>query len=451
MKQVALCLIFNICSLISHSQQNKLVSGPWAGNVGLRTATIWAEVSPEVKKVSLRIISALDDSNGKVIDYKGQLGKDFNPIKIELNGLLINWNYTYTLVIDGKDVVTNFSTKFTTQDLWQHRKPAPDFSFLAGSCAYFNEPIYDRPGKAYGGDSSIFETMANTSAAFHVWMGDNWYTREVDFESTWGMNYRPSHERSHKVLQKFMAAMPQYAIWDDHDYGPNDAGKAFILKNESRAIFKNYSLNPSYGEDEKGIYTKISYSDVDMFLTDDRFFRSHDDMPDSANGMPTADKSFFGRTQMEWIKNALLFSNASFKIIVVGSQVINPLNRNEVMNSYTYEYNELMNFIKTQKINGVLFFTGDRHYSEVIKVEHPNFYPLYDVTISPYTAGVSKPTGDEKNNPYRVAGTLVEAQNFGKITVSGDKNNRQLKVDFLGIKGEQLGTWLVKASELLVK
>ena len=84
-------------------------------------------------------------------------------------------------------------------------------------------------------------------------------------------------------------------------------------------------------------------------------------------------------------------------------------------------------------------------------MEHPNFYPLYDVTISPYTAGVSKPTGDEKNNPYRVAGTLVEAQNFGKITVSGDKNNRQLKVDFLGIKGEQLGTWLVKASELLVK
>ena len=150
MKQVALCLIFNICSLISHSQQNKLVSGPWAGNVGLRTATIWAEVSPEVKKVSVRIISVLDDSNGKVIAYKGQLGKDFNPIKIELNGLLINWNYTYTLVIDGKDVVTNFSTKFTTQDLWQHRKPAPDFSFLAGSCAYFNEPIYDRPGKAYG-------------------------------------------------------------------------------------------------------------------------------------------------------------------------------------------------------------------------------------------------------------------------------------------------------------
>ena len=451
MKSVFLCLISFSFYLLSFSQQNKLVSGPWAGNVGLRTATIWAEVSTEVKKVSVKYFSEKNKTVVKTVVYKSELGKEFNPIKIELNGLEFNTNYSYRIFIDDKEVTTNFATKFTTQDLWQYRKPAPDFSFLAGSCAYFNEPIYDRPGKPYGGDSSIFETMASTNAAFHLWMGDNWYTREVDFESAWGMNYRPSHERAHKVLQKFMAAMPQYAIWDDHDYGPNDAGKAFILKNESRSIFKNYSLNPSYGEDEKGIYTKISYSDVDMFLTDDRFFRSHDDMPDSANGMPTTDKQFFGRTQMEWIKNALLFSSASFKIIVVGSQVMNPLNKYEVMNSYSYEYNELMNFIKTQKINGVLFFSGDRHHSEVIKVEQPNFYPLYDVTISPYTAGVSKPSGEEKNNPYRVAGTLVEAQNFGKITVSGDKNNRQLKVDFLGIKGEQLGTWMVKANELLIK
>ena len=451
MKHFVLSLISSIFCLISYSQQNKLISGPWAGNIGLRTATIWVEVSPEVKKVSVKYYAEKNKVVVKIVAYKNELGKEFNPIKMELNGLEFNTNYSYKIFIDDKEVTTNFSTKFTTQDLWQYRKPAPDFSFLAGSCAYFNEPIYDRPGKPYGGDSSIFETMANTNAAFHLWMGDNWYTREVDFESAWGMNYRPSHERAHKVLQKFMAAMPQYSIWDDHDYGPNDAGKAFILKNESRAIFKNYSLNPSYGEDEKGIYTKISYSDVDMFLTDDRFFRSHDDMPDSANGIPTADKQFFGRTQMEWIKNALLFSSANFKIIVVGSQVMNPLNKYEVMNSYSYEYNELMNFIRIQKINGVLLFSGDRHHSEVIKVEQPNFYPLYDVTISPYTAGVSKPSGDEKNNPYRVAGTLVEAQNFGKITVSGDKNNRQLKVDFLGIKGEQLGTWMVKASELLVK
>ncbi len=444
--------LFFISILFAHhfllAQQNKLVSGPWAGNVGLRVATIWVEVSPVVKKVSVKYFSIADTKKEYIINYKGELGKDFNPIKLTLNGLNFNTTYKYALWIDDKEVKTNFTTNFTTQDLWQWRKPAPDFSFLAGSCAYINEPIFDRPGKPYGGDSSIFETMANTPAAFHVWMGDNWYTREVDYESAWGLNYRASHARSQKILQKFMAAMPQYAIWDDHDFGPNDAGKNYILKDEARQAFINYTTNPSYGEDGKGIYSKVSYSDVDLFLTDDRYFRSNDKMPDSIAGNASVEKCFFGRAQMEWIKNSLLFSNATFKIIVVGSQVMNPLNKYETMQKYSYEYNELINFIVAQKISGVVFFSGDRHHSEVIKVEQPNFYPLYDVTISPYTAGVSKTSGAEKNNPYRVAGTLVEAQNFGKISVSGAKDNRQLKVDFIGIKGEQLSSWSVNANEL---
>ncbi len=450
MNRITFLFLFIFSNTLLFAQQSKLVSGPWAGNVGLRMATIWAEVSPEVKKVSVKYYASNNAKKVYVKIFKGALGKDFNPLKIELNGLDFNTTYNYSLFIDDKEVPVGFSTKFTTQDLWQWRKPAPDFSFLAGSCAYFNEPIFDRPGKPYGSDSSIFETMANTPAAFHVWMGDNWYTREVDFESAWGLNYRASHDRSYKVLQKFMAAMPQYAVWDDHDYGPNDAGKSYIFKNESRDVFKNYSINPSYGEDGKGIYTKISYSDVDLFLTDDRFFRSEDEMPDSIKGVPSADKHFFGPMQMEWLKNALMFSNATFKVIVVGSQVMNPLNKYETMQKYSYEYNELLNFIRSHKINGVVFFSGDRHHSEVIKVEQPNFYPLYDVTISPYTAGISKPSGAEKNHPNRIAGTLVEEQNFGKIAVSGDKNNRVLKVDFIGLKGQQLGTWSVGSRELRV-
>ncbi|MEO8769260.1 MAG: alkaline phosphatase D family protein [Ferruginibacter sp.] len=428
--------------------QTGLKSGPWAGNVALRNATIWAEVTTSVKTVSVKYYQQKNPVAIKIIAYKGTLGNEFNPIKIELNGLDINTEYIYQLIIDGKPITTSFTTSFTTKDLWQHRKPAPDFSFLAGSCAYFNEPIYDRPGKPYGGDSSIFETMAKTPAAFHVWMGDNWYTREVDYNSPWGLYYRASRDRGQKILQQFMAKMPQYAIWDDHDYGPNDAGKSYILKEESREIFKKYSLNPSYGEEGKGIYTKVSYGDVDVFLTDDRYFRSEDEMPDSIDGKPSSAKAFFGAMQMEWLKNALLFSDAPFKIIVVGSQVLNPLNPYEGMDHYSYEFNDLMNFIASQKISGIVFFTGDRHHSEVIKKPREGLYTLYDVTISPYTSGISKVKNEELNNPFRISNTLVEAQNFGKISFSGEKNKRMMKVEFIGTKGEKLGEWSVTEAEL---
>lgn len=443
-------LSFLLCYslIVSAQNRNGLVSGPWTGNVELRNASVWVEVSPEVKKVAVKYSPANGAAEPKIIEYKGELGKEFNPLKIELNGLEFNTTYNYSVELDGVTVQTGFTNSFTTKDLWQWRKPAPDFSFLTGSCAYFNEPKYDRPGTPYGGDSSIFETMAKTPAAFHVWLGDNWYTREVDYNTVWGLNYRASHDRALPVLQKFMASMPQYCIWDDHDYGPNDIGKSYILKDDSRKIFMNYSCNPSYGEKGEGIYSVVSYSDVDIFLTDDRYFRSEDATPDSIGGQVNKEKTFFGRAQMEWLKNALRFSRATFKVIACGSQVLNPFSKYECLKSYSAEYTELMNFLATEKIKGVVFFSGDRHHSEVIRQNRPGLYPLYDVTNSPYTSGIGKVSGAEVNNPARIPGTLVEAQNFTKVTVSGKKNERVMTVEFLGIKGDKLGGWSVSEKEL---
>jgi alkaline phosphatase D len=447
-KKISLLALL-LCSITAIAQvSSPLVSGPWAGNVELRSATVWAQVSADVKSVAVKYLPATAGAKEKTVWYKGELGKEFNPVKIELNGLDINTRYTYTLVLDGKAIATSYPTGFATKDLWQWRKPAPDFSFLAGSCAYFNEPAFDRPGKPYGGDSSIFETMANTPAAFHIWLGDNWYTREVDYSTAWGLSYRASRDRSMPVLQKFMASMPQYAIWDDHDFGPNDMGKSYLLKDDSRKVFIDYALNPAYGENGQGIYSLMSYSDVDFFLTDDRFFRSEVDLKDSVDGNWNTEKTYFGRQQMSWLKNALLYSRATFKVIATGSQVINPFSEYDCMRFYKQEYAELMDFLEAYNIKGVVFFSGDRHHSEVVKKERLGSYPLYDVTNSPYTSGVGYVKGAELTNPARVAGTLVQQQNFTRVSVSGKKNERVMKVEFLGVKGDKLGEWSVSEKEL---
>ena len=92
-----------------------------------------AEVTAAVKTVAVKYFPQRDPGLSKTVQYKGGLGNEFNPVKIELNGLEINTGYAYQLLIDGKPVHTSFLTSFTTKELWQHRKPAPDFSFLAGS------------------------------------------------------------------------------------------------------------------------------------------------------------------------------------------------------------------------------------------------------------------------------------------------------------------------------
>lgn len=425
--------------------QPRIISGPMLGPVELRDAKVWIEVSPEVKSVALQLFKKGEGKPLKTIPFKGALENEFNPATFTIGGLEMNTTYQYKFLVNGKPAVQN--GEFTTKDLWQWRKPAPDFNFLTGSCAYFNQPEYDRPGKPYGGDSSIFETMAKEKSSFMVWLGDEWYTREADYYSDWGLWYRAQHDRALPVLQNFWKAMPQYAMWDDHDYGPNDIGKNYILKNTSREIWKKYWCNPSYGENEQGTYTMLSWSDVDVFLTDDRWWRSADKTKDSINGLPNPDKEMLGAQQMEWLKNSLLFSTATFKIVALGSQVLNPVSPFDRWANCPAEYDEFMQFIKDNNINGVVFLTGDRHHSEIIKVDRPGTYPLYDITVSPLTSGTHTFGGPEKNNPYRVLG-IDEKQNYGKFSFSGKRGERKLTVNFYGVKGNPLGEWSINEKDL---
>ena len=186
--------------------QPRIISGPMMGPVELRDAKIWVEVSPEVKTATLQY-NKKGELKSKTVVYKGVLGNEFNPITFTVGGLDFNTNYQYKLLINGK--LTGSGGEFTTKDLWQWRKPAPDFNFLTGSCSYFNEPVFDRPGTPYGKDSSIFDAMAKEKAAFMLWLGDAWYTRDVDYYSEWGLWYRASHDRALPVLQPFLKAMPQ--------------------------------------------------------------------------------------------------------------------------------------------------------------------------------------------------------------------------------------------------
>jgi len=440
---------FTICA-----QQPRIISGPMLGPVELRDAKIWVEVSQEVKSAAVQV-NKKGETKSRTITYKGDLGNEFNPIYFTVGGLDFNTTYQYKIWINGK--ASTGSGEFTTKDLWQWRKPVPEFSFLTGSCSYFNQPEYDRkytdmvkldrPATPYGKDSSIFQTMAKEKAAFMLWLGDAWYTRDVDYYSEWGLWYRASHDRAIPILQNFWKAMPQLAIWDDHDYGPNDIGKNYILKEASRKVFNSYFCNPSSGENGQGTYTMTSWSDADIFMTDDRWWRSADRMKDSVDGKPNPEKTMLGKQQMDWLKNSLLYSSATFKIIAVGSQVLNPASPYDKLSRCTAEYDELMNFLKEYKINGVIFLTGDRHHSEIIKVDRPGTYSLYDITVSPLTSGTHSFGGPEKNNPYRVLG-IDEKQNYGRFTFSGKANERKLTVEFLGVKGEKLGEWSIMEKDL---
>jgi alkaline phosphatase D len=351
--------------------------------------------------------------------------------------------YIYEIAVDGKKVKTPYVLKFKTQTLYQHRVDAPNFSFALGSCAFVNDAPYDRPGEPYGGDYEIFGTVRKQNPELMLWLGDNIYQREAEFYSRARIDYRYTYTRELKEMQELLASTVNIATWDDHDYGPNDSDRSFRNKLDALELFKRYWINPQYGiEGTPGVFGRYLYNDVEFFLMDDRYHRAPNESTDP-------DKAYWGVAQTEWLKDALLSSKATFKFIVNGNQVINAHSKHETYFHYTGEYNRFMKWLTEAKISGVLFLSGDRHHTELLKLDREGSYPLYEFTSSPLTSKVYTDSGDEINNPMRVPKTLVNnTRNFGVIRVEGNRNNRTLILQTFDVKGNLIWDQRIDASQL---
>jgi alkaline phosphatase D len=262
------------------------------------------------------------------------------------------------------------------------------------------------------------------------------------------MDYRYQDARNTPEMQPLLANAINLATWDDHDYGPNNSDRSYRMRREALNIFKRYWVNPGYGIAETdGVFTKYKYSDVEFFLMDDRYHRA-------PNRLNKEGKDFFGEAQLQWLMDSLVSSNATFKIIVVGNQATNKMNDHESLVAYGEEYEQLMGFLDTHDVPGVLFLSGDRHFTELLKTDREDSYPIYEFTSSPLSSGTygNLDESEEYDNPQRVEGTLVyEDQNFGMMHVKGKKDNRRLVLETYSSDGEKLWDYTIRESELTNK
>jgi alkaline phosphatase D len=274
-----------------------------------------------------------------------------------------------------------------------------------------------------------------------LWLGDNVYLREVDWWSRTGIMYRYTHTRSLPELQPLLGSTHHYAIWDDHDYGPNDSDRTFREKDTTLEAFTTFWGNPSAGiAGVGGITTTFEWADVQFFLMDDRWSRT-------PNDLLGGERRMLGKQQLDWLIEALASSRAPFKLVAIGSQVLNPVARFEHYATYPDEREELLTRIRQQNISGVIFVSGDVHHTSLSKLERRGTYPLYDITISPLTAGVATGAADEANY-LRVPNTLVIDRNFATLDFSGPRTDRQLVITVYDTQGRQRWQHTIKASEL---
>lgn len=443
MKNIFLSLLISF-SFFGYSQKTLLQSGPMVGYCEMTEAVIWAQTS---KEADVRVDYYAKDKPAEVFSSKTYKSSENNYFTnhIVLTQLQQGKEYHYDLLINNQKIALPYDTSFSSKKLWQWREKAPDFTIALGSCSYISEEALDRPGKPYGSNYSIFEIIAKKNPDIMLWGGDNVYLREADWDSKSGIYHRYTHSRALKEMQPLLASTQNIAIWDDHDFGPDDSDRSFYNKYTTQQAFKDFWANKSYGidaEQKEGIFSSYNWSDAELFLLDNRFFKS-------PNKRLTGEKTMLGSAQIKWLIDALTYSKASFKIIVIGGQVLNTEAVFENYENYKSEKDFLLSEILANQIKGVVFISGDRHFTELSILKRPNTYPLYDWTVSPLTSGhgnVERITKEPNTN--RVPGSLFAQHVFGTLSFSGEKETRQMKMSLFDKDGAELWNKTILKSEL---
>lgn len=445
-KQFCWICLFVFATHALMAQSKLLQSGPMVGYSTMKEVLLWVQTK-EAAKVYFKYWEEgkpKTKTNTPTITTEAQTSFVAKIVTKVSQGK----KYQYELYINGKLVKRPYALTFQSQTLWQYRTDPPPFKFVFGSCAYVNETEVDRPGKPYGGDYHIFKKIIEQKPDFMVWGGDNVYLREVDWNSRTGIMQRYTHTRSLPELQPLWGSIHHYAAWDDHDFGPDNSDASFWNKNLTTEAFKLFWGNPNYGV-AGGVSGTFTWNDVQFFLMDNRSFRTSTNTKQQTPQM-------LGDRQINWLIEALKYSRANFKFVVVGSQVLNNADMSkahwaENYSKYQVEQQKLIKAIKNENIRGVIFLTGDRHHTELSKLEENTQYPLYDVTISPFTAGAAGNRGKGEKNTLRVPDTYVGVRNFAVMEVTGPRRNRVLSIKVLDGKGKEMWKYDIKARDLRKK
>ncbi|MFN2420749.1 MAG: alkaline phosphatase [Gemmatimonadota bacterium] len=379
----------------------RVLLGPMIGYTTDTSARLWLQLDRGGRlNATLRGPDGEEESGWAIVHPD-----EGNVAVVEVHGLEASTEYTASLTLDDQPLEVRPVVRFRTFP--------PD-----GVRGRYRIALVSCPRVVWDSLQTIWSVIPRDRPDVLVWLGDNNYFEHgdsaagipPDYTSLRRMAFRHAQLRALPSLQTVLRTIPNVAIWDDHDYGPSNSGREYAMREGSAVLFTRYWANASYGGPGlDGIWSQFRIGDVDVFLTDNRYWRDSNETPDS----PT--KTMLGAAQKAWLKERLAASQARVKVVAVGSQVLADYHEWESYANYAYERDELLDWIRDERIDGVVFVSGDRHLSELQKAEPEGIYPLWELTASP---AANRPfvTGLEIPNPIRVDG-YGAGFNYGTLDI----------------------------------
>jgi alkaline phosphatase D len=276
------------------------------------------------------------------------------------------------------------------------------------------------------------------------------------------------YNRNDTYFKEFLRNVSMYSQWDDHEI-INDFGSKWLYWNlfstgregypnivkEGTDAFLYYSpldidnitSNDTARDRDGHIYRSFNWGkNLDLFIIDARSYRSQNHIADT----PDSNKTMLGDKQLEWLKQELINSNATWKVISSDVPISIPTGSNTSIlgrdgwatgnetNNYSYytgferELTDLLGFIDEQDIKNIVFITTDVHFPAFIRYNFDlnndgNTTEIYELVSGPLSAfrlGVPFPILDETFNPTLLYGE-GNIFNFGYIRIEDRRGENE--------------------------
>ncbi len=285
-------------------------------------------------------------------------------------------------------------------------------------------------------DQAMWKPILLNQPDLWVWLGDNIYADTDNMQAMARMYHKV---RSQPDYNKLCAQSSIMGIWDDHDYGVNDGDKNYSKRRQSKELMLKFLdvplSNPVWKHE--GAYQAYTIgpagSQVKFILLDGRYFR--DELKANPGGTPryfvneTGD--MLGEAQWKWLEAELRNSTAQIHIIGCGVQFIHDEHAFEKWGNFPVARKRLLDLLAQIKPTKTMLISGDRHISEVSKMELPGLgYPLYDFTSSGLTHAYAGNTTEP--NRFRVS-PLVNQRSFGILRIDWSGATPKITMEARGL------------------
>ena len=311
---------------------------------------------------------------------------------------------------------------------------------LFGSCLHQDKP------------QPIWQAMNQEQADLFVLLGDNVYG---DTEDMAELKAKYAKQWATSGMQTMLANTPTIGIWDDHDFGENDAGAEYPQKEASRQIMLDYFKVPKDSPRRiraDGIYTSHiltqSNTTVQIILPDLRWNRSPLESVGKLKYMlskapndlgpyiPSKDESttMLGETQWQWLEQQLQ-QPADVRVLATSLQFLPEFSGWESWANLPHERQRFLALLDKYKINNLVIVSGDTHWSELSQITRKNDKSLWEMTAS----GLTEEWKNVSPNKHRVGESYAKA-NYGVIELSG----KQLTMSIKNVSGNTVMSHIIE-------